>query len=59
MLYGMKKRRPGRPLAGDNPRDEMIRLRVSKQELAALKDEARKRGLTVSDLLMNPWRKES
>lgn len=55
----MKKRRPGRPLAGKTPRDEMIRVRVSTQELATLKAEAQRRGQTVSDLLMNPWRKEN
>jgi predicted HicB family RNase H-like nuclease len=38
-------------------RGKLINLRVSPDEHRELKAEAKRRGVTVSDLLMRPWRK--
>ncbi len=50
--------RTGRPpkVAGE-PRDRLLTVRISAREYSRLKAEAKRRKLSVSDLLMKPWRK--
>ena len=59
----MKKRkfthggaRPGAGRPTDAFKGKMLRIRVTDAEEALLKAEARKRGTSVSGLLMGPWR---
>jgi hypothetical protein len=41
----------GRPPIGDAAKSEVVRIRVTKRELAFLKREAKKRGVSVAALL--------
>lgn len=51
------KARMGRPpLPPSKRRTTEIAVAMTKAEAAMLKSKARKRGLTVSELLMLPWR---
>ena len=51
--WGGRRKGAGRKLT----RGKLINLRVSPAEDRQLKAEAKRRGMTVSDLLMRPWRK--
>jgi len=55
------KRKPkakmGRPpMPEGTQRTVQVKARVTPAEAARLKTEAKKRGCTISDLLMRPWR---
>ena len=43
----------------DRRRSVIMTLRVTKGEYELLRSEAERRGMSVSELLMRPWRKES
>jgi hypothetical protein len=54
-----KKKKParmGRPLIGWEARSEYIRIRLTKTERTLLNRDARAAGLSISDLLMKPYR---
>ena len=54
-----KKAKMGRPvLPEEKRRSEVVNVRMTKAELAALEAEAHKTGATLSEVLMRPWRKE-
>ena len=53
-----KKKRMGRPPLGPKKKSEIVRVRVTKAELRRLRSEAKKRGTTVAELLIDPWRQE-
>lgn len=54
------KRRTGRPpLPASQKKGRFVQVRVTEAQLRQLKSEARRRGCTVADLLLGPWRKES
>ncbi len=54
-----KGKKMGRPPVPENKRrGEIITLRVTARERAQLKAEAKRKGVSVSDLLMRPWREE-
>jgi hypothetical protein len=53
-----KSQKPGRPLKSDVPLDAQLNLRLTKPELKRLRAEAKRSGITVSDLLMRPWREK-
>jgi hypothetical protein len=55
----MTKKRMGRPRLGNEKKTEIVRIRVTKAELGFLRTVAQRKGLTVPQLLMSPWRKES
>ena len=44
------------PLPKGTARELHVTVRLSAQELRRLKDEAKLRGVSVSELLMKPWR---
>jgi hypothetical protein len=46
-----KKRKVGRPREGRERLDVVLRVRVSKSELAGLKEQARAKGVTVGKLV--------
>lgn len=48
----------GRPTISGEARDKVLKLRITANERQALKAEAKKRGLSVAELLMLPWRSE-
>jgi hypothetical protein len=53
-----KRKRAGRP--PKNPaekRSAFVGVKMTRAERAALAAEARRAGVTVSDVLMRPWRK--
>ena len=53
------KKKMGRPFRdAQHPRHNRLDLRVTDTELAAIKQEAQRRGITVTDLLLAPFRKE-
>lgn len=52
-----QKRRRGRPPLGDDARILYLTLRVSRNELAAWKALADKRGVTVRDYILAPHRR--
>ena len=54
-----KQSRMGRPpLPPDERKSVHVSVRLAKAELARLKALAREHGVTVSKLLMRPWREE-
>ena len=54
-----KKPRMGRPpLPPDERKSVHISVRLTRAELARLKTLAREHGMTVSELLIRPWREE-
>jgi hypothetical protein len=46
-----------KPLVRGQYRNRMLRIRITEAEDRMLKAEGKRRGVTVSDLLMRPWRK--
>jgi hypothetical protein len=58
----MKKQQPkklGRPVRiSGEPRHNRLDLRVTDKELAGLKAEAKRRGVSLTELLLAPFRKE-
>ena len=51
------RKRMGRPpLPKGTARELHVTVRLNAQELRRLKDEAKRRGVSVSELLMKPWR---
>jgi len=44
------------PLPKGTARELHVTVRLNAQELRRLKDEAKRRGVSVSELLMKPWR---
>ena len=54
-----KRKKMGRPPLPENKRrGASITLRVTARERARLKAEAKRQGVSVSDVLMRPWREE-
>jgi len=53
----MSKRMGRPPKRASEKYSKTVCMKVTKAEYAALKAEARKRGVTVSALLLGPWRK--
>lgn len=47
----------GRPLLGFEKRSKVVICRITPTERARLKGEAKRTGLTMSEVLMKPWRK--
>ena len=48
----------GRPLKGKAPRDRVLQVRLTAAEHEGLKKLAKKRGVSMADLLMESFRKE-
>ena len=53
-----RKRKMGRPLLGDAPRDHVLQIRLTKKEHKTLLREAKKLGISAAEMLMKPWRKK-
>lgn len=48
----MSDKKMGRPSIGDNARTERMAFRVTKEEKKELKDLAKKKGLTITELIL-------
>jgi hypothetical protein len=57
-VFVKKPPKRGRPPLGIKKKTEIIRIRVTKDELECLSVEAARKGLRIPELLMRPWRKE-
>ena len=56
-MSGKKKSKMGRPpLPPEGRKSVYLSVRLTKAELARLKALARERGVTVTELIMRPWR---
>ena len=54
-----KKAKMGRPpLPPEERKSAIVSVRLTKAELARLKALAREQGITVSELIMRPWREK-
>jgi hypothetical protein len=54
--YGKQRGRPPKPLA--RRRSVKLTLRLTLEERRAIQAEAKRKKLTVSGMLLGPWRKE-
>ena len=53
----MKRKTAGRPLKGKAPRNMGIRIRVTAQEYQAIDKAAKAKGVSMTDVLTEPFRK--
>jgi len=54
-----KRSKMGRPPIPEELRkSKVVRVRMTEDEFRVLYDEARRQGVTISELLRRPWRKE-
>lgn len=54
-----RKRKGRPPLRPHKKKTEIVRIRVTKDELKALKKAAKEAGTNIPQVLMKPWRKEN
>ena len=59
MGMGKTKSKMGRPpIPKELRKSKVLRIRITEAELRELYHEAKRQGVSVSNLLMSPWRKK-